>query len=340
MTPAPGSPAPGSPAAGSTAPVPSAPVSSAPALIPADAAGNWVDRHAPPFLRPFLRLARADRPIGSWLLLIPCGWSVALAASFASRHGVPVAAAEPLALLALFALGAVAMRGAGCTWNDILDRDIDGRVERTRGRPLPSGQVSLAGAFAFLALQALVGLVVLLCLPRFAILVALASLGVVAIYPLMKRVIWIPQLVLGLAFSWGALMGFAALVGALPPAAILLYAGCVLWVVGYDTIYAHQDREDDAAVGVKSSARLFAEATRLWLVPLYAGATLLIGLALGQAGAGPAAYAGLAVFALHLGQQIWRLDIHDGEACLRLFRSNRDAGLLLFAGLALDAVLA
>lgn len=313
----------------------------APGLIPADAAsGNWVDRHAPSFLRPFLRLARADRPIGSWLLLIPCWWSVALAASFALHRGTPVDPLHALALMALFALGSVAMRGAGCTWNDILDRDIDGRVERTRGRPLPSGQVTLAGAFAFLVLQALVGLVVLLCLPRFAILVALSSLGVVAIYPLMKRVIWIPQLVLGLAFSWGALMGFAALIEELPPAALLLYAGCVLWVVGYDTIYAHQDREDDEAVGVKSSARLFAETTRAWLVPLYAGAAGLIGLALGQAGAGPAAYAGLAAFAVHLGQQIWRLDIDDREACLRLFRSNRDAGLLLFAGLALDALLA
>ncbi|WAC28014.1 4-hydroxybenzoate octaprenyltransferase [Ancylobacter sp. SL191] len=313
----------------------------APGLIPADAAsGNWVDRHAPSFLRPFLRLARADRPIGNWLLLIPCWWSVALAAAFAVHHGAPVDPLRAVALLALFALGAVAMRGAGCTWNDILDRDIDGRVERTRGRPLPSGQVTLAGAFAFLVLQALVGLVVLLCLPRFAILVALSSLGVVAIYPLMKRVIWIPQLVLGLAFSWGALMGFAALIEDLPPAALLLYAGSVLWVVGYDTIYAHQDREDDEAVGVKSSARLFAGATRAWLVPLYAGAAALIGLALGQAGAGPAAYVGLALFAGHLAQQIARLDIDDRDLCLRLFRSNRDAGLLLFAGLALDALVA
>jgi len=312
----------------------------APTLVPADAAGNWVDRYAPAFLRPFLRLARADRPIGSWLLLIPCGWSTALAASMARHDGVPVDPWQVAALLVLFAIGSVAMRGAGCTWNDILDRDIDGMVERTRGRPLPSGQVSVTGAFVFLGLQALAGLVVLLCLPRFAIVVALSSLGLVAIYPLMKRVIWIPQAVLGLTFSWGALMGFAALLGALPPAAFLLYAGSVLWVVGYDTIYAHQDREDDAIVGVKSSARLFARHTKPWLVALYAGAVVLIGAALVAAGAGPYAWGGLGIFTVQLATQVRRLDIDDRDLCLALFKSNRDAGLTLFAGLLLDALLA
>ncbi|MBB3773286.1 4-hydroxybenzoate polyprenyltransferase [Angulomicrobium tetraedrale] len=304
-------------------------------LVPEDATSDWVGRWAPAFLRPYLRLARADRPIGSWLLLIPCWWSTAMAL----RIGMSEGAALPgyaLALLALFALGSVAMRGAGCTWNDILDRDIDGKVERTRGRPLPSGQVGLVGAFLFLGIQALVGLAVLLCLPPFAIGVALSSLGVVAIYPLMKRIIWIPQLVLGLAFSWGALMGFAALLERLPASAFLLYAGSILWVVGYDTIYAHQDREDDALVGVKSSARLFERNTHPWLAGFYAGAVGLFALALWSAGSGLFAWGGLALFALQLGWQVRRLDIDDRALCLRLFRSNRDAGLLLFAGMMLD----
>ncbi|HSI41837.1 MAG TPA: 4-hydroxybenzoate octaprenyltransferase [Xanthobacteraceae bacterium] len=304
--------------------------------LPADATGNWVDRWAPAPARPFLRLARADRPIGSWLLLIPCLWSTALAAALAP---VPGWNGWRLSLLALFALGALAMRGAGCTWNDILDRDIDGKVERTRGRPIPAGQVSVGGAFAFLVAQALVGLAVLGSLPGFAIGVALASLGVVAVYPLMKRVIWLPQAVLGLAFSWGALVGFAAVLEQLPAAAWLLYAGSVLWVIGYDTIYAHQDRDDDVLVGVKSSALLFGRATKPWLAVLYAGAGALIAGALLAAQAGPAAWLGLAAFVVHLGSQVRRLDIDAPAQCLALFRSNRDAGLLLFAGLALDAAL-
>ncbi|MFK8253747.1 4-hydroxybenzoate octaprenyltransferase [Ancylobacter terrae] len=301
----------------------------------ADSTLNWVERWAPDAVRPYLRLARADRPIGSWLLLIPCLWSTALAAS-AGQPGRGWTGWS-LALVALFAIGSIAMRGAGCAWNDILDRDIDGRVERTRGRPLPSGQISVRAALVFLVAQALVGLAVLLALPSFAIMVALASLGVVAIYPLMKRVIWIPQLVLGLAFSWGALMGFAALDEALPPAALLLYAGSVLWVIGYDTIYAHQDRDDDAMIGLKSSALWMGAATGPWLMALYAGTVLLIGAALAAAGAGPASWLGLAGFAGHLGWQVGRLDIDRPDLCLRLFRSNRDAGLILFAGLALDA---
>ena len=311
-----------------------------PNAAPADAAGNWVDRHAPAFLRPCLRLARADRPIGSWLLLIPCWWSTALAAAMATRAGAPPDRWHVAALLALFALGSVTMRGAGCTWNDILDRDIDGLVERTRGRPLPSGQVSVRAAFVFLGLQGLVGLVVLLCLPRFAVVVALSSLGLVAVYPLMKRVIWIPQAVLGLTFSWGALMGFAALLHTLPAAAFLLYFGSVLWVIGYDTIYAHQDREDDALVGVKSSARLFERSTKPWLVAFYAGTVVLIGAALVATGAGPYAWGGLGIFTVQLFTQVRRLDIDDRDLCLALFKSNRDAGLMLFGGLLADALLA
>lgn len=311
------------------------------ASAPADAPrGNWVDRHAPLWMRPFLRLARADRPIGSWLLVIPCLWSVAMAA-FMTANGASATgwSLQAVLLLALFSIGSVAMRGAGCTWNDILDRDIDGMVERTRSRPLPSGQVGLKAAFTFLALQCLAGLLVLVCLPPFAILVALSSMGVVVIYPLMKRVIWIPQLVLGLAFSWGALMGFAALLETLPASAFLLYAGSVVWVVGYDTIYAHQDREDDAIVGVKSSARLFERSTKPWLVLFYALAVALIGLAIADAGGGIFAWLGLALFAGHLAWQVVRLDIDDPARCLVVFLSNRDAGLILFAGFALQAAL-
>lgn len=305
---------------------------------PADAAGNWVERHAPAFARPYLRLARADRPIGTWLLLIPCLWSVALALVAMKSEGLVPPYGRAALLIVLFAIGALAMRGAGCTWNDILDRDIDGKVERTRSRPLPSGQVTLRGAFLFLAAQALIGLAVLACLPWYAQIVALSSLGIVAAYPLMKRVMWMPQAVLGLCFSWGALMGFAALMQQVSPAALLLYGGAVFWVIGYDTIYAHQDRADDALVGVKSSARLFGETTRPWLALFYALAAVLVVLAVLAAGGGLFGLIGAGLFAAHLARQVVRLDIDDTQACLTLFRSNRDAGLILFAGLALDAV--
>jgi 4-hydroxybenzoate polyprenyltransferase len=299
----------------------------------ADSTGNWVDRHAPAALRPYLRLARADRPIGSWLLLLPCWWSAALA-------GVAAGAAGPnLWHLALFAVGTVAMRGAGCTWNDIVDRDLDARVERTRSRPLPSGQVSLTAAAAFLVLQALVGLAVLLQFNRFAIATGIASLAIVAIYPFTKRITWWPQIVLGLAFSWGAPMGWAAAFGRLDWPALVLYAGSIAWVIGYDTIYAHQDREDDALVGLKSTARLFGERTKPMLAAFFSAAVVLIGIAGLGAGAGIVFAIGLAGFAAHLAWQVRRLDIGDPALCLRLFKSNRDAGLILFAGLVLDAAL-
>jgi 4-hydroxybenzoate polyprenyltransferase len=298
----------------------------------ADSTGNWVDTFAPLSIRPYLRLARADRPIGAWLLLLPCWWSAALAA-IAAGHPYP----DPWHL-ALFFVGAFVMRGAGCTWNDILDRDLDARVARTRSRPIPSGQVSVTAAAAFLAVQALIGLLVLLQFNRFTILVGIASLGIVAIYPLMKRVVWWPQIVLGLAFSWGALMGFAALFGRLDAAAFLLYAGSIAWVIGYDTIYAHQDREDDALIGVKSTARLFGARTRPVLLGFYAFAVLLIGLAGAAVDAGPVFVLGCILFGAHLGWQIDRLDIDDPDQCLRLFKSNRDAGLILFAAMVADAL--
>ena len=304
-----------------------------PAEPVADSTGNWVDRGAPAWARPYLRLARADRPIGTWLLLLPCWWSTALAAVAAGGR------APDLRLLVLFAIGAIAMRGAGCTWNDILDRDLDARVERTRSRPIPSGQVSLPAAFAFLLALALVGLAVLVQLNSFAIATGIASLAIVALYPLAKRVTDWPQIVLGLAFSWGALIGWAAVFGRLDPAALVLYAGSILWVIGYDTIYAHQDRDDDAIIGVRSTARLFGARTRPTIAAFYAGAVVLIGVA-GYLAGGKWMFAlGLAAFAAHLAWQVRKLDIDDPELCLKLFRSNRDAGLLLFAGLVLEAAL-
>ena len=300
----------------------------------ADATGNWVDSLAPVWSRPYLRLARLDRPIGSWLLLIPCWWSVGLAAIYAGQ-AIP----NPWHLL-LFFVGAFAMRGAGCTWNDLVDRDLDARVERTRSRPIVSGQVSVPQAAAFLALQALIGLVVLLQFNRFAVACGIVSLAIVAIYPFLKRVTYWPQIGLGLAFSWGALMGWAAAFGRLDAPAILLYAGSIAWVIGYDTIYAHQDREDDALIGIKSTALLFGDNTKAALAAFFALAVVLIGLAGWAAGAGGYFVAGLAGFAVHLAWQISRIDIADPELCLRLFKSNRDAGLILFAGMILDALAA
>jgi 4-hydroxybenzoate polyprenyltransferase len=306
----------------------------------ADATGNWVDTGAPVWIRPYLRLTRLDRPIGWWLLLLPCWWSAALAAIPAGAWGP-----DPWHVL-LFLIGAIVMRGAGCTWNDLVDRDIDASVARTRSRPIPSGQVSVTAATVFLAAQAVVGLAVLLALAGagpgrtfnvFAVFAGIASLAVVAVYPFMKRVTYWPQIFLGLAFSWGALMGWAAAFGRLDPPAYLLFAGSIAWVIHYDTIYAHQDREDDALIGLKSTAILFGARTRPALALFSAVAVVLIAVAGWTAGAGLVFALGLAVFAAHLAWQIWRLDVADPTLCLRLFKSNRDAGLILFAALVLDA---
>jgi 4-hydroxybenzoate polyprenyltransferase len=295
----------------------------------ADSTGNWVDSFAPAWSRPYLRLARLDRPIGSWLLLIPCWWSLGLAS---------VRAGEPVNLwhVVLFFIGAFAMRGAGCTWNDIVDRDLDAMVERTRSRPIPSGQVSVTAAAVFMAAQGLVGLMVLLQFNWFTVWVGIASLGVVVIYPFMKRITYWPQIVLGLAFSWGALMGWPATFGSLDWPAFILYAGSIAWVIGYDTIYAHQDREDDALIGIKSTALLFGENTRPMLAVFYTLAVALFAFAGWGAGAGLVFSLGLLAFAAHLSWQIGRLDIGNPDLCLRLFKSNRDAGFILFAALVLD----
>src|SRR6186997_633320 len=282
----------------------------------ADATGNWVDQSAPEWARPYLRLTRLDRPIGWWLLLLPCWWSSALAAVANGDWGP-----SPWHIFLLL-VGDIVMRGAGCTWNDLVDRDLDAQVERTRSRPIPSGQVSVAAAVGFLVLQALVGLLVLVQFNRFAIAVGIASLGVVAIYPFMKRFTYWPQIFLGLAFSWGALMGWAGARGALEWPAFLLYLGSIAWVIHYDTIYAHQDREDDALVGIKSTALLFETRTKPMLGVCYGLSVLLLALALWSAGAGAISAIGLAAFAAHLAWQVSQLAISDPGLCLRLFKSN------------------
>jgi 4-hydroxybenzoate polyprenyltransferase len=298
----------------------------------ADATGNWVDGLAPAFSRPYLRLARLDRPIGSWLLLMPCWWSVGLAGMRAEHF-------PNLWHIVLFFIGAFAMRGAGCTWNDLVDRNLDGLVERTRSRPIPSGQVSVAQATLFMVLQALTGFLVLIQFNRFTVITGLVSLVVVVVYPFMKRITYWPQIVLGLAFSWGALMGWPAAFGRLDWPALVLYAGSISWVIGYDTIYAHQDREDDLLIGIKSTALLFGERTRPMLASFYAGAFVLIGIAGFMAGGGLFFGLGIVAFAAHLGWQVMRLDINDPAHCLMLFKSNRDAGLILFGAMLLDAVI-
>ncbi|MEZ5924466.1 MAG: 4-hydroxybenzoate octaprenyltransferase [Hyphomicrobiaceae bacterium] len=295
--------------------------------------GNWVDRYAPAALRPFLQLARFDRPIGGWLLMWPCWWSAALAAT-ASGSSYP----SPWHL-ALFLVGAHVMRGAGCVWNDLIDRKIDAEVERTRSRPLPSGRVSPAAALVFMLLLSFTGLAVLLQLNRFTIGLGIASLAIVAVYPLMKRITSWPQAVLGLAFGWGALIGWAAAAGSLALPPVVLYLGTILWVIGYDTIYAHQDKEDDALIGMKSTALRFGSRTKPWLAGLYAGAWVLVTLAGNLAGAGTVFLLLMLVAGAHLAWQITTLDIDDGANCLTRFRSNHATGLLVFLALAADLAL-
>lgn len=301
--------------------------------------GHWVYRALPRGLWPYAQLARWDRPIGWWLLLWPCWWSAAMAASAGGRLGAPLMDMLPSPfVLALFLIGAVAMRGAGCTYNDLVDQGIDEQVARTRSRPLPSGQVSRRQAWVFLALQALAGLLVLVQFNGFAILLGIASLAVVAVYPFAKRFTNWPQFFLGLAFSWGALMGWAAEFATLAAPAFLLYCGAILWTIGYDTIYAHQDKEDDALVGVKSTARLFGSRTKFALTMLYSGALLFFAMAFMEADVPFPALAGLVAAAFHMVRQIRVLDIDDPDQCLRLFKSNSHLGWLVFLGLLGGAV--
>jgi 4-hydroxybenzoate polyprenyltransferase len=289
--------------------------------IVADRQLTWVDR-LPQRLRPFAVLARWDRPIGTWLLLWPCWWAVALAPGW-----------PDLKLLALFAIGAVAMRGAGCVINDLADRDLDARVERTRHRPLASGQLTAGQALAFLALQLMVGLLVLLSFNRFTILLGFAAMPLVIAYPFMKRITWWPQAFLGLTFNWGALVGWSAVTGDLAAPALTLYVAGFLWTLGYDTIYAHQDKVDDALIGVKSSARFLGAATPRWLWCFYAAALALIGVAGWLAKMGPGFYPILALAGVHLAWQVHTLDLDDARSCLVRFRSNREFGWLVFLAL-------
>jgi 4-hydroxybenzoate polyprenyltransferase len=300
-------------------------------------AQGWGDRFLPAVLRPYAKLMRLDRPIGTWLLLWPCWWSLAWALDRA-----PAGANEWLRLAwlyLLFGVGAMVMRGAGCTYNDIVDRDIDAKVERTRTRPIPSGQVSVRGAIAFMALQLLLGLAILLQLNWFAVALGAASLVLIFTYPLMKRVTYWPQFVLGLAFNWGALLGWAAVTGSLASAPVLLYAGGIAWTLGYDTIYAHQDKEDDILIGVKSTALKFGDRTRPWLAGFYAAAVALFALGGLADGLGWLFYAALALGALQLAWQVADVDLDDAADCLVKFKSNRWFGWILVAGLFADLIL-
>lgn len=285
--------------------------------------GNWVDQSAPEWLKPYARLARWDRPIGFWLLFWPCAFGLALATLAEPTRGFDVMA------LILFFIGSVAMRGAGCTFNDIVDTDIDMKVARTRSRPIPSGQVTKRQAALFLIGQALVGLVVLLQFNGTTVLLGVASLILVAIYPFMKRITWWPQLFLGLAFNWGALVGWTSQTGALSLAPLLLYAGSILWTIGYDTIYALQDVEDDALIGVRSTARLFGRRARL-IVALFYVATLALWIAAGLAAGGHWPFlAGMLVPAGVLAWQVRTLDMRDPDNALVRFKANHWVGLAL-----------
>jgi len=286
---------------------------------------GWVDA-APRVVQPWLRLARLDRPIGTWLLFLPCVFGLELGIAV---KGPAILPAERFWLLALFAVGSLVMRGAGCTYNDIVDRDIDAAVARTRGRPIPSGAVTVRGASIFLALQCAIGLAVLLQLNLYSIALGVSSLVLIAIYPFMKRITWWPQAWLGLTFNWGALVGFASIVGHLTLPAYFLYAGCFFWTLGYDTIYAHQDKADDELIGVKSTARLFGEQSPKWILRFYAIAfTLIMAAGFSEHTGWPFAFV-LLLAGAHLLWQLRRLDIQSSENCLAVFRSNHKTGALI-----------
>ncbi len=293
--------------------------------------GSWVG-HLPAPLRAYAQLMRLDRPIGWWLLLLPCWWGLALA-QISAGGGLP-----NLKYATLFLVGAVIMRGAGCTLNDVVDRDIDSAVERTRARPIPSGQITVQNAVLFLAVQLLLGLVILLQFNWLTIVTAIASLAIVAIYPFMKRITYWPQVVLGLAFNWGALLGWTAIHNSFSYAAVALFVGGVSWTLAYDTIYAHQDKDDDAMIGVKSTALKFGDSTVYWLIFFFAAALILIDVSLWLIAAPLPAHVGVAGAALHGGWQVWRFDGEDANQCLKLFRSNRMFGLIILAGLLIGCI--
>ena len=291
--------------------------------------GNWVDRYAPPATRPYLRLSRADRPIGTWLLYAPCLWGLALAMLATGRAG-PADAWIAVGC----GIGAFLMRGAGCTWNDITDRDFDGAVARTRSRPIPSGQVSVRGALVWMVVQALLALAILVTFPWAAIWLGVLSLLPVAVYPFAKRFTWWPQVFLGLAFNWGALLAWAAHTGSIGPVPLVLYCAGIAWTLFYDTIYAHQDTEDDALIGIKSTARLFGDSSRKWLRLFLTVTVALFGLAVVLAASERSvlslvlALGGPWALGWHLTWQLARFNADDPSGLLQIFRSNRDAGLI------------
>jgi 4-hydroxybenzoate polyprenyltransferase len=295
--------------------------------VPADTAAPWVG-HMPPRLKPFAQLMRLDRPIGTWLLYWPCVFGLLLGTAAEERRFTEW---SDFYYLILFGIGALVMRGAGCTFNDIVDRKIDAQVARTSGRPIPSGAVGVTAALVFLAVQCLVGLVILSQLNPFAIWLGASSLLLVAAYPFMKRITWWPQAWLGVTFNWGALLGFAAEAGRLDLADAMLYAGLFFWTLGYDTIYAHQDKDDDALIGVRSTARLFAGESGKWILRFYAaGFTLILAAGFTEHMGWPFAFVMLAAGA-HLLWQVRRLDIGKPDNCLRVFRANRETGALIAA---------
>ncbi len=305
-------------------------------------ARNWVDRYAPQWSRPYLRLSRADRPAGTWLLLIPCWWGLGLA--IAADPGKANLTDVWIAIAC--AIGAFLMRGAGCTWNDITDRHIDAKVARTKSRPIPSGQVSTRQALVWMVIQALIALAILLSFNLFTIILGLVSLLPVAIYPFAKRFTWWPQIFLGFAFNWGALLGWAAHSGSLTIAPVLLYFSGIAWTLFYDTIYAHQDKEDDALIGVKSTARLFGENTPRALFVFLVLSVMLMGAAVVHSLTGLdnriVVLIGIAApwfFGMHLSWQMRKLDINNADNCLHLFRSNRDAGLIAAVVLGISALI-
>jgi 4-hydroxybenzoate polyprenyltransferase len=288
------------------------------------AADSWVDRYMPAAARPYCILARLDRPIGTWLLLLPCWWGLALAAS---------GQGPSLWLMALFTVGALVMRGAGCTINDIADRDFDAQVARTATRPLACGALKPVHAWLFLAVLLGAGLAVLVQLNNAAIILGIAALPLVALYPFMKRITWWPQAWLGLTFNFGVLVGWAAVAGAVGPPALALYAAGIAWTLGYDTIYAHQDKDDDALIGVKSSARRLGDRTRPWLWGFYAVAVALITVAGVLAGLAWPFYVGLAAAAAQLVWQVATVDIDSPDGCMAKFKSNKWFGLIVFAAM-------
>ena len=285
--------------------------------------GNWLDRYAPAGTRPYARLMRLDRPIGTWLLLLPGWWALAIPAA-------PGSWPNPLWVV-LFGVGAILMRGAGCVINDVFDRDFDARVARTADRPLASGAIGTRGALAFLALLLAVSFVILVQFNLFAIAIGALSLVLVVPYPLMKRITWWPQAWLGLAFNWGALLGWAVVRGDLDPAAFVLYAAGFFWTLGYDTIYAHQDKEDDALVGIKSTARLLGANSRPWIAGFYIVTIALLAVTGWMEALAWPFWAGLTLGAAHLAWQTLTIDFDDAKDCLAKFRANRDFGLIIFA---------